>query len=68
MILGAVAVAVAIWARRGLWGVVADHAPVRLFPVGYWLWEDGQGPRRLLGRNGEAPGRLLRRPGRYPPG
>jgi branched-chain amino acid transport system permease protein len=38
MILGAVAIVIAIWARRGLWGLVADRAHVRLFPVGYWLW------------------------------
>jgi ABC-type branched-subunit amino acid transport system permease subunit len=68
MILGAVAVAVAIWARRGLWGVVADRAPIRLFPVGYWLWRGGEAPGRWLGGGGDGPGRRLGRPGRYPPG
>ena len=38
IILGAVAVAVAIWAPRGLWGLIADRTNLRLFPVGYWLW------------------------------
>jgi branched-chain amino acid transport system permease protein len=37
IVLGGVAVAVAIWDPRGLWGLVTDRAGVRLFPVGYWL-------------------------------
>ena len=37
MILGAVAIAVAIWARRGLWGL-AEKLNLRIFPVGYYLW------------------------------
>jgi ABC-type branched-subunit amino acid transport system permease subunit len=47
IILGLVAIAVAIWARRGLWGLIADRFHIRLFPVGYWLWpEDDAGRRR----------------------
>jgi ABC-type branched-subunit amino acid transport system permease subunit len=38
IILGLVAMVVAIWAPRGLWGLVADRLGIRLFPVGYWLW------------------------------
>jgi ABC-type branched-subunit amino acid transport system permease subunit len=41
IVLGSVAIAVAIWAPRGLWGLVSDH--VRLFPVGYWLWPSREG-------------------------
>ncbi len=37
MILGVVAIAVAIWARRGLWGL-AERLNLRVFPVGYYLW------------------------------
>jgi len=37
IILGLVAIAVALFARRGLWGLVDEHLHVRLFPVGYWL-------------------------------
>ncbi len=37
IILGVVAIAVALFARRGLWGLVDEHLNVRLFPVGYWL-------------------------------
>jgi hypothetical protein len=32
---------VAIWAPRGLWGLIADRLHIRLFPVGYWLWPAG---------------------------
>jgi ABC-type branched-subunit amino acid transport system permease subunit len=37
IILGLVAIIVALFARRGLWGLVDDRLNVRLFPVGYWL-------------------------------
>lgn len=43
MILGAVAIVIAIWARRGLWGVVADKLNIRVFPVGYYLWPRASG-------------------------
>ena len=39
IILGLVAMVIAIFARRGLWGLVDEHLHVRLFPVGYWLWD-----------------------------
>jgi branched-chain amino acid transport system permease protein len=38
IVLGVIAMAVAIWARRGLWGLVADRFNLRIFPVGYYLW------------------------------
>jgi branched-chain amino acid transport system permease protein len=37
IILGLVAIAIALFARRGLWGLVDEHLNIRLFPVGYWL-------------------------------
>ena len=37
IVLGAVAIAVAIWAPRGVWGFISEHLHVRLFPVGYWF-------------------------------
>ncbi len=55
IILGLVAIAIALFARRGLWGLVDDHLHIRLFPVGYWLWAPGSGGRRGsrgLGRRG----------------
>jgi branched-chain amino acid transport system permease protein len=44
--LGLVAILVALFARRGLWGLIDEHLHVRLFPVGYWLWEPGRTGRR----------------------
>ena len=41
IILGLVAIVIALFARRGLWGLVDEHLHVRLFPVGYWLWDPG---------------------------
>jgi branched-chain amino acid transport system permease protein len=37
VLLGAVAVAAAVWLPRGLWGALASRTGVRLFPVGYLL-------------------------------
>jgi len=37
IILGLVAIGVALFAPRGLWGLADDRLNVRLFPVGYWL-------------------------------
>ncbi len=48
IILGLIALAVAVWAPRGLWGIISDKLGIRLFPVGYYLWPPGQAPRPLL--------------------
>ena len=48
IILGLVAMAVAIWAPRGLWGLISERTGIRLFPVGYWLWPDGERTSRGL--------------------
>jgi branched-chain amino acid transport system permease protein len=37
IVFGLVAILVALFARRGLWGLADDHLNVRLFPVGYYL-------------------------------
>jgi branched-chain amino acid transport system permease protein len=50
IILGLVAIFVALFARRGLWGLVDARINVRLFPVGYWLRVDEERPRRRLTR------------------
>ena len=50
IILGLVAIAVALFARRGLWGLIDSRLHVRLFPVGYWLRQDGERPGGLLSR------------------
>jgi len=48
IILGLVAIFVALFARRGLWGLVDEHLNVRLFPVGYWLRTSGAKPEGRL--------------------
>ena len=64
IILGLVAIVVALFARRGLWGLVDARLNVRLFPVGYWLRLAGEGrrgaavsspSRRARGDRGVAP-------------
>jgi branched-chain amino acid transport system permease protein len=51
IILGLVAIVVALFARRGLWGLVDERLNIRLFPVGYWL-RAGAAPRRGSARGG----------------
>ena len=50
IILGLVAILVALFFRRGLWGLVDERLNLRLFPVGYWLWADGKRRGGLGGR------------------
>ncbi len=45
IVLGLVAIVIALFARRGLWGLVDSHLNVRLFPVGYWLRLDKDAKR-----------------------
>jgi hypothetical protein len=47
--LGLVAMLIALFARRGLWGLVDDGLHLRLFPVGYYLWGADERPRTLAG-------------------
>jgi branched-chain amino acid transport system permease protein len=44
ILLGAIAVASAVWMPRGIWGVVSDRFGWRLFPVGFWLTPDTRRP------------------------
>jgi branched-chain amino acid transport system permease protein len=46
IILGLVAIVVALFARRGLWGLVDERVNLRLFPVGYWLRTGQRGAAR----------------------
>jgi branched-chain amino acid transport system permease protein len=48
IVLGLVAIVVALYARRGIWGLVDTHLSVRLFPVGYWLRTPGDVDRRSV--------------------
>ncbi len=52
IILGLVAIVVAIFARKGLWGLLDEKFNIRLFPVGYYLWAPGE--TRRWRRNGSA--------------
>jgi branched-chain amino acid transport system permease protein len=42
IVLGIVAIAITLFARRGIWGLVDEHLGIRLFPVGYYLWPPGE--------------------------
>ena len=37
VILGSVAVALALWQPRGLWGLIRDRYGIELLPVGHWV-------------------------------
>jgi branched-chain amino acid transport system permease protein len=50
IIVGGIAVLIAMYAPRGLWGLISDRFEIRLFPVGYWLHGGGPAPPGLLGR------------------
>jgi ABC-type branched-subunit amino acid transport system permease subunit len=50
IILGLVAIIVALFARRGLWGLIDDRLNFRLFPVGFWLRTGDAANRRTQGR------------------
>ncbi len=50
IIFGALAVVIAIWAPRGLWGTATAKLRVQLFPVGYYV-----GRTRRRDRPGSAP-------------
>jgi branched-chain amino acid transport system permease protein len=46
IILGLVAILIALFARRGLWGLLDERLNLRLFPVGYWLRTSDTAKRR----------------------
>jgi ABC-type branched-subunit amino acid transport system permease subunit len=43
ILVGAIAVVMAVWVPCGIWGLIGDRLGLRLFPVGYWL--DPRPPR-----------------------
>jgi branched-chain amino acid transport system permease protein len=55
IVLGLVAIGVALFARRGLWGLVDEHLTFRLFPVGYYLRTPGTGSGRPGARKASGP-------------
>lgn len=42
IVLGLVAIVIALFARRGLWGSLDARLNIRLFPTGYYLWAPGE--------------------------
>jgi branched-chain amino acid transport system permease protein len=54
IILGLVAIAIALFARRGLWGLLDERFNIRLFPVGFYLWAPGESRRRWRNGTGSA--------------
>ncbi len=50
IVLGCLAIGIAIWAPRGIWGYISARLNIRLFPVGYGLWPPGERPARRAGR------------------
>jgi branched-chain amino acid transport system permease protein len=54
IVFGLVAIIVALFARRGLWGLVDSRLSFRLFPVGYWLRAPGTAARPV--DSGDRPG------------
>ncbi len=46
IVLGLFAIVVALFARRGLWGLVDERLNLKLFPVGYWLRTPNSDRRR----------------------
>ena len=46
IVLGIVAIVIAIFARRGLWGTLDERFNIRLFPVGYHLWTPSETRRK----------------------
>jgi len=50
IIVGGIAVLIAMYAPRGLWGLLSERFELRLFPVGYWLHGSDPVPPGLLGR------------------
>jgi branched-chain amino acid transport system permease protein len=55
IILGLVAMAIALFARRGLWGLVDDKFNLKLFPVGYHMWAPGETRRSAKKLKGGTP-------------
>ncbi len=42
IVLGLVAIVIALFARRGLWGTLDERFNLRLLPTGYYLWKPGE--------------------------
>jgi branched-chain amino acid transport system permease protein len=52
--LGLLAVVVAMFFPRGLWGLLTARIPLQIFPVGYWLHNQSPSPS-AVGQNSASP-------------
>jgi branched-chain amino acid transport system permease protein len=56
ILLGVLAVIVAMYFPRGLWGLITSRLPLQIFPTGYWLHAaETHPPLAREGRGGGAP-------------
>ena len=55
IILGLVAIVIAIFFRRGLWGMLDDKVNLRLFPIGYYLGPPARPRGASVGRRRTSP-------------
>ncbi len=44
ILVGAIAIAVALWSPRGLWGFISERLRFSFFNTGYWLWPATRAP------------------------
>jgi branched-chain amino acid transport system permease protein len=54
IVLGLVAIVVALWWPRGVWGALSRRIRLHLFPVGYWVRGDEPTRRRRRAANRDA--------------
>ena len=47
IVLGLIAMAVALWWPSGIWGAITRWLPFRIFPVGYWLRDADAGTKAI---------------------
>ena len=52
IVLGGLAVLVAMFLPRGIWGLINDRLHLQIFPVGYWLHQTVRAPSPLRGGSG----------------
>ncbi len=55
ILVGSIAIAIALFAPRGLWGVIAERLRFSFFNTGYWLWPAERPSPGAAPPNSEAP-------------
>ena len=54
IVLGVVAIVVALWAPSGLWGAISRRTHLHPLPTGYWLWPRPTGPANQASATGNS--------------